>query len=400
MKRTIWWSWRAAGCLAGLLSGGLALSQEAAPKRVRVDVEPGAAGQPRATIVREDDVPPPQVERRVILLTDVSDPRSGVAEIVVKEEAAEAQPTRVVKPSPYWIGVQLDPEPLPELLQKHLQVTTGVVVTEVFEESPAAKAGIQPGDILLRAGKTKLAGPPDLIDAVTAAGEKPFKLALLREGKELEIELTPVKRQATEDPADAADASDAADVDVLLRALQANPALRRDLILPRVEAFWLGGNPRMKLPANVKVKLSKEGEKPAQVQVERDGKTWEIDENSLDKLPADLRGPVQSLLGGGLGAAAAGSQVDAQKGIRSGIPRATNSLAPQPLPPGVQFRPTPFTVPIPPSLPNGVEAKLDSILKKLNAMTTDSQQRMEQELKRLRADVEALQKRAEAADQK
>lgn len=393
MKRTIWFRWCAAGCLASLLSGGLALAQEPTTKRVRVVVEPNAAGQPQATVLTEDVAPAPQVERRVILLKDLpaAGPRAAVVEIVGEEAAAEA--AREVKPSPYWIGVQLDPEPLPELLQKHLQVTAGVVVTEVFDDSPAAKVGVKPGDILLRAGKTKLTGPPDLIDAVTAAGEKPFKLALLRDGKELEIELTPAKRQETEAAPDATEANE------LLRALESNQLFRRHLVLPRAEAIWLGEGAGAKLPANVKVKISKEGEKPAEVHVERDGKTWEVDEKSLDKLPADLRGPVQNMLGGGLGAMRLTPALDRVQALRSDTAAAPAVSGVPALPPGVPFRPQAFTMPIPPNHP-GVEAKLDSILKKLNAMTTESQQRMEQELKRLRADVEALQKRAEAADQK
>jgi serine protease DegQ len=91
-----------------------------------------------------------------------------------------------------WIGVEPN-ELSPELAQTFgAKSTEGVIVTGVLQSGPAAKAGIRPGDVIVRIGERKIADVSELLSVV--AGLKPGSPAhftLERKGKSLELELTP-----------------------------------------------------------------------------------------------------------------------------------------------------------------------------------------------------------------
>ena len=53
-------------------------------------------------------------------------------------------------------------------------------------------------------------------------------------------------------------------------------------------------------PKNLEVTITKKGEEPAKITVKRGDDQWEVDANSLDKLPEDIRPHVKQMLGGGL----------------------------------------------------------------------------------------------------
>ncbi len=58
-----------------------------------------------------------------------------------------------------------------------------------------------------------------------------------------------------------------------------------------------GANVRPPLPDNMTVIITKEGAKPANVVVRRNGKSWEVTEKELDKLPDNVRKHVELILG-------------------------------------------------------------------------------------------------------
>ncbi|MEZ6119255.1 MAG: hypothetical protein R3C28_22160 [Pirellulaceae bacterium] len=60
----------------------------------------------------------------------------------------------------------------------------------------------------------------------------------------------------------------------------------------------------MDFPGNMSVSVKREDDGPAQIKIEKDGKTYEVDENSLDQLPEDIRPWAERFLGKsqGLGA--------------------------------------------------------------------------------------------------
>jgi hypothetical protein len=103
------------------------------------------------------------------------------------------------EPGQYMIGVSLSVIDS-EILRRHLSIDEGVglVVDEVFENSPAQAAGVQVGDILLKVGDTALKSPQDLVAAVqtfsTDSGDA-LSIEIIQAGERKTLEITPTTRQ-------------------------------------------------------------------------------------------------------------------------------------------------------------------------------------------------------------
>ena len=118
---------------------------------------------------------------------------------VAPDDAAEGdveQNEDAVEMPAYWIGLMGGP--VSDELRAHLELPAdqGILVREVVPDSPAAKAGVQQYDILLRAGEDELMGMKDLVAHVAKAGEDEgaVKLDLIRRGRQETTEVTPEKR--------------------------------------------------------------------------------------------------------------------------------------------------------------------------------------------------------------
>lgn len=98
--------------------------------------------------------------------------------------------------SKYFIGVHC--EPVDELTREELRLAekAGLQVIEVTPDSPAQKAGLEPGDVLLYANDSELGSREQLIDAVQKAGEANDELAfsIVRDGKEEKVVVRPGER--------------------------------------------------------------------------------------------------------------------------------------------------------------------------------------------------------------
>ncbi|HEY2883539.1 MAG TPA: PDZ domain-containing protein [Pirellulales bacterium] len=172
----------------------------------------------------------------------------------------------------YWLGVECRDVP-PELQsQLGLKEGEGLIVMQIVQDSPAAKAGLKQHDIILSAGETKLAHPPELIKAVNASNGKELSLKIIRAGKEQTLAASPAERPQL-------------NLSVIARP---NPGI----LLPR------GAGQPLQLPKNVSVSVSRQGSQPAKILVSRGDEKWELNEHELDKLPEDLRPFVQGMLGG------------------------------------------------------------------------------------------------------
>jgi membrane-associated protease RseP (regulator of RpoE activity) len=107
-----------------------------------------------------------------------------------------------VQPQPgaqdFWIGVSVaDVEPA---LRAQLRLSTnkGLLVNQVFKDSPAQRAGLKVNDILLSMNGKALSEQKTLVDLVQASGAKAVTLALLREGKQLsDVQVVPERRKLT-----------------------------------------------------------------------------------------------------------------------------------------------------------------------------------------------------------
>jgi serine protease Do len=104
-----------------------------------------------------------------------------------------------------WLGVSIQPL-TPELAKSFgAQDTKGVLISDVIADSPAAKAGLQPGDILVEFDGKKMEAPADLQRAVgfTAPGAS-TKMKVIREKAERTFEVkvgeAPDEREAAARP--------------------------------------------------------------------------------------------------------------------------------------------------------------------------------------------------------
>jgi len=99
----------------------------------------------------------------------------------------------VLAGSGYRLGVVLSAiEPHERDDQK---VTSGAMIEEVLPNSPAKKAGIQEGDIIVKIDGKPVESASDVRDALSELDSpKPIQLDLLREGKPMQITVTPEKR--------------------------------------------------------------------------------------------------------------------------------------------------------------------------------------------------------------
>jgi S1-C subfamily serine protease len=94
-----------------------------------------------------------------------------------------------------WLGVALDTVDDQRAKDLGLPGTTGVYIVSVVDHakggSPASKAGIQPGDVILRFNDTEVSSPAVLstLVAKTAIGSK-AKVVVFRDGSEVTLEAT------------------------------------------------------------------------------------------------------------------------------------------------------------------------------------------------------------------
>ena len=98
-----------------------------------------------------------------------------------------------------WIGVE--PQELTQELAETFNLKSpngnlqGVIITGVLQNGPAAKAGIQPGDVITQVAGVAVANVPGLLANVAAL--KPGsnnKFSVRRADKSLELDVTPAPR--------------------------------------------------------------------------------------------------------------------------------------------------------------------------------------------------------------
>ncbi len=114
------------------------------------------------------------------------------------EEACEA-PAGPLEPAafPRRIGVQV--QPLTPELREHFEVEAdgGLLVAAVEPQSPAARAGLRAGDVIVRAEDRPVHEPDDLVDLLQRAPEgEPVELTVVRKGREERIAVTPIAQEA------------------------------------------------------------------------------------------------------------------------------------------------------------------------------------------------------------
>jgi hypothetical protein len=93
-----------------------------------------------------------------------------------------------------YIGLQLDPMPLPELLTKHLglEAGQGIRISNITVDSPADKAGLERDDIVIAFQGKAVTGPDEFVAAVgklDVGAKVSLEIIHLGQRKTLELEL-------------------------------------------------------------------------------------------------------------------------------------------------------------------------------------------------------------------
>ncbi len=91
-----------------------------------------------------------------------------------------------------WLGVAGGSQPLAPRLARQVGQPSGISVAEVVPDSPAARSGIQPGDVILQVDDHPVGDAGDLQRLMIAeAIGKPMALHVLRGGTELDLRAVP-----------------------------------------------------------------------------------------------------------------------------------------------------------------------------------------------------------------
>lgn len=263
---------------------------------------------------------PPKVEQKELRLELTINPDGEVGKAVISSDDGAAE---------YWIGVTLDPV-ANDALKAQLGFSDGLLITSVFPDSPAAKAGLKVHDIVLKAGDAAIKEPGDLVAAVAKAQEKELSITLLRAAKEMNVNVVPAKRPKLEagpnfrieggfpggielggiqfgnDPARIG-AEQQRQLEKALEALKKSGDPRQTMSMFFLRPGIVGEGdptkiaPPMPLPKNVTVQVTKEGDQPAKIVVKRDDQTWETTEAKWNELPEDIRMFVQQAMQAGQG---------------------------------------------------------------------------------------------------
>ncbi|WP_347244408.1 PDZ domain-containing protein [Thermogutta sp.] len=289
---------------------------------------------------------------------------SGISGLILAGSVAQSAepsagvpaPQLVVAPSEVWIGVVV--EEVPEALRAHLDLPKeqGLLVTSVAKDSPAEKAGIKLHDILLEASGKPLATPNDLVSVVQEKKDQPIEIKLFRKGKTETVKVTPAPRPSGAWEFPPPFPGTFADPKAWEKWLE---SFRERLPgqPPLVFRFYHPGvivppGESLKIPKNMTIVITKEGDKPAKIVVQKDGQKWEVTENELDKLPPDVRPHVEKMLRG--------------SGRPGGVE--VKPMVPQGGVPRTLIRPWWESVPEAESRVNKLEEKLKSLENRLKAL--------------------------------
>jgi hypothetical protein len=203
----------------------------------------------------------------------------------------------------FWIGLRCSNVDAALRAQLGLAEGKGLIVDEVFPDSPAKKAGVQQYDVLLKIGDRELAAATDLVECVQRAEKKEIELSLIRAGKPLTLKVTPAER-ATSGPTArfliSAREEDANyhQLHTLIERLQkSGPHGEATLRLMRPGVVVNNYRQLSELPKGLSISITKSGDEEAKIVVQRGDQKWEATEKSLDKLPEDVRKSVQEFLG-------------------------------------------------------------------------------------------------------
>ena len=200
-----------------------------------------------------------------------------------------------------------------------------IKVVEVVKGSPAEKAGMKKGDTVRAVNDREVDSINSLVNTIKRSGGRELKFRVVRDAMSEIVRIKPAMQIAGMPIG----ASEAKQVEMLMGALQGElprlgalgeladmkevenllGALMGELDKPQVKKARPAApakppkpaprTPRSldELPDNVSLTIQKSGDQPAKITVSRDDEVWEITENEIDELPFKLRAHVRRALG-------------------------------------------------------------------------------------------------------
>lgn len=135
-----------------------------------------------------------------------------------------------------WLGIQLQEVTTEIAAALSLKEQGGVLVAEVLDGTPAKKAGLESGDVILRLSDDTVANPNELSRRVASLspGDK-VRLRVLRDGKERNLTVTLGRRDEAEEAVDeepSTDNDDSLSSEVGVRVSELDDSLRQRYRVP------------------------------------------------------------------------------------------------------------------------------------------------------------------------
>lgn len=265
----------------------------------------------------------------IVLAEDQKSPAGSGNPAVVKFDLNGAE-------AGYWLGLGLEME------------AGRLEVEQVLPDSPAAKAGLKPNDVLLAVGESPIKAIADLQKLVQASEGKPLSLKVQRDGKEIVVEIKPERRPKLLvidiDEGNEAGNVDKAQLQNRLKKLMEQAGKQAEAAKNPTKSGWerltVSSLPvNAPFPPDLEVTIKKKGSNPTRIKVRQGAQTWTVGDNELDKLPESIRGHVARMLPGRTPGAltfhpgAMKSGAPANAGGIGIIVQSTGDLPGQPLPP-------------------------------------------------------------------
>lgn len=232
---------------------------------------------------------------------------------------AEPREVRSVAPSgpTHWIGLIC--RPLDKQLREKFELSGGLIVEEVLPDSPASKSGLRVGDVLVKFAAVELAKVRQLSDLVSEHADRKIELEVLRDGTKRTIVIAVAKRPAElkyENPVVAVpkrfppepitqqkmpqketNRKKPNDTSVTKKPEAKTPLVKQEE--PQKEAKEMAKpikSPLVQLPTDISLAVGGLEGEPMIGTVSFHGHTWRVDENSVGKLPEEIREPIRLVL--------------------------------------------------------------------------------------------------------
>ena len=194
-----------------------------------------------------------------------------------------------------WLGLMLEAE------------NGGLQVEQVVPGSPAAKAGIKTGDVVLASGDTALKSVAEVQKLVQAAGGKSVALKVRRAGQEIVIEVKPEPRKETANivigEGGEFKKGGKGELQFQFRQPEGQPRKNPEGVKnPTASGWQVMGSPYVapnaQIPGDLEITLKKKGNSPTKIKVKQGAQMWSVTENEIEKLPESIRGHVARMLPG------------------------------------------------------------------------------------------------------